>query len=309
MLVDAGPDYAGAWDTLREAVAVRLPDVVVTTHGHSDHAGLGSQWQAAGVPVVLHAADHFMVTNPRLSQDWEWRVFEDYVSTTGAPAPLQADVLSHLRKRGDEAKEAANNTVHAAPDSSGHWPTGIRMTPYQPDDISVASETLAAAGVELVACPGHTPGNAVVAVQEEGILFSGDQLLPDITPTPGVQAAAPRKGVAPTRLRSLPAFVRSLEALDVRAWSRCYPGHGPEFADVRGRIAENLRGIEERSEKVRRALRQRGPSSVYDVSMELYPRALGRRFWQIIATVQGNLDLLEDMGEATVCSGVYEVSG
>lgn len=42
--------------------------------------------------------------------------------------------------------------------------------------------------------------------------------------------------------------------------------------------------------------------------MELYPRALGRRFWQIVATVQGNLDLLEDGGEVTHCDGVFEVS-
>ena len=45
VLVDTGPDYRGAFEFLRAKVGQRVPSVVVATHGHVDHAGLGAQWQ------------------------------------------------------------------------------------------------------------------------------------------------------------------------------------------------------------------------------------------------------------------------
>ena len=66
LLVDTGPDYAGAWEALREGLAGETPDVVVATHGHHDHAGLGRRWQAAGVPVWVGKADGPLTARPLL---------------------------------------------------------------------------------------------------------------------------------------------------------------------------------------------------------------------------------------------------
>ena len=79
---------------------------------------------------------------------------------------------------------------------------------------------------------------------------------------------------------------------------RCFPGHGEPFDDVTAAIEVNLSQIAQRTERVAAALRERGPSSLYDLCDALYPRALRRRFWQIAATVQGHLDILEKQGEA-----------
>jgi glyoxylase-like metal-dependent hydrolase (beta-lactamase superfamily II) len=162
------------------------------------------------------------------------------------------------------------------------------------------------AQLPVLMCPGHTPGNLVLVDEAEGWLFSGDQLLPEITPTPAVQHLPPgQAGRGTWRFHSLPAFTRSLRELRTRDFVRCFPGHGEPFDNVQEVIDANLTQIEERTEKVAAALRNRGSCSLYALAEDLYPRALRRRFWQIIATVQGHLDLLEDGGRATVVDGDY----
>jgi glyoxylase-like metal-dependent hydrolase (beta-lactamase superfamily II) len=135
-------------------------------------------------------------------------------------------------------------------------------------------------------------------------LFSGDQLLPDITPTPGIQFAAGPEGFE--RFHSLPEFVASLERLRARDLLRCFPGHGEPFDDVRGTIEANLGAIEARTERVLLELRERGPATIYGLAERLYPKALRRRFWQIVATVQGHVDVLERQGRVRVGGGVCE---
>ena len=39
------------------------------------------------------------------------------------------------------------------------------------------------------------------------------------------------------------------------------------------------------------------PETVYHLAERLYPRALRRRFWQIISTIQGHLDVLAEAGQ------------
>src|SRR5690606_23887258 len=68
ILIDTGPDYAGAWDHLSDAIS-RAPELVIATHGHHDHAGLGHAWQAHGIPVALHRDDFHMAAGPSLATE------------------------------------------------------------------------------------------------------------------------------------------------------------------------------------------------------------------------------------------------
>jgi len=146
----------------------------------------------------------------------------------------------------------------------------------------------------------------VFVVHEEGWLFSGDHLLPDITPTPAIQARGEPDWAGDWRFRSLPEFVASLEALGAMGLARCFPGHGEPFDGVGTTIAENLGVIERRTERVRGALRDGGPTTLFGLTERIYPRGAARRFWQVVATVQGHLDLLEARGEAAATGSSWE---
>jgi glyoxylase-like metal-dependent hydrolase (beta-lactamase superfamily II) len=293
VLVDAGPDYAGAWESLQDQLAGRIPDAVVATHAHSDHSGLAKRWQEAGVRVWVHDDDERIVSGHPLASDAEFDGFERYLETSGAPETLRAEALAGLRQRREWARVAATATEHPLSRPGGRWPTGLLMHPFRSD--SEAERAIAGSGLEIIHCPGHTPGNVVLVHREHGWLFSGDQLLPNITPTPGIQMT-PSPGGTWNRFRSLPHYVKSLRNLGDLGLRHCYPGHGDEIPEPLALVDANLDSIEERGARVADVVRSLPGATAYAVAEALYPRALGRRFWQILATIQGNLDLLEDAG-------------
>ncbi|MBN9494348.1 MBL fold metallo-hydrolase [bacterium] len=294
VLVDAGPDYDGAWEALVAALD-GPPGRVVITHGHLDHAGLGAQWLAQRVDVALHPADFHLAAGPALATDAEWAILAGFIEEAGTPAGVAAPALAALNQRREWAHRAASDPAYHEAGRDGRWPTMLRYVPFSGPQ-AVGEGSYVGAGLRVVECPGHTPGNIVLVHDREGWLFSGDQLLPSITPTPAIQVHRSGEGLA--RFHSLPQFAASLRRLGETRFSRCYSGHGEPFDNVGEVIAANLAQIEQRGERVSVTLRERGAATTYELAEALYPRALARRFWQIIATVQGQLDILEEDGRA-----------
>ena len=309
LLVDTGPDFRGAADAIETALDGNLPDLVLTTHGHLDHAGLGRHWQERGVPVALGADDLHLVNRPALSDPAELRGFQQFIEASGAPPELQGEMLAGIEQRREWALRAAANRPHPPPPADRRWPSGLRYLSFEPD-VLIAADGPALDGLPalVLRAPGHTPGNLVVALPEEGWLFSGDQLLPEITPTPAIQRQPRIFDGADWRFHSLPAFVASLRRLTDMDFQRCFPGHGEPFDNVQEVIRTNLDQAEQRAERILAVLRESGPSTVFGLCEAIYPRAVQRRAWQIVATVQGHLDLLEADGRATPVGGLYTAS-
>lgn len=301
VLIDTGPDYRGAKDVLATAVAGSPPALVVATHGHLDHAGLGHWWQEQGIPVALHEEDLHYSTGHQLDDD-ELRALEGFVRGSGAPGDVEVEALAGLAARRAWARQAVETRDYRPAGRDAHWPTGLRYEPFEPRRVLVEDVTEVAPGVRAMAAPGHTPGNLVVFLEAEGWLFSGDQLLPEIAPTPAIQRFQSVPG-APWRFRSLPRFLDSLRRIRGLDATRCYPGHGDPFEDVAATIDANLTQAEQRTARVLEALRENSGATLYALAEGLYPRALRKRFWQIIATVQGHLDVLEEEGLATTAEG------
>ena len=297
--IDTGPDYQGAREAVESALAGRVPELVVATHGHLDHAGLGSWWQAKNVPVLLSREDlHFAN-----GSDFEFDPLASYVRTLGAPPEVEAGALDGLRVRGEWNRKL--RTSKGWPErGDGRWPTALRYEPFAPLKFIDGSRDLPC-GLKTLPMPGHTPGNLVVFSEQEGWLFSGDQLLPEIAPTPAIQFVRIESGAI--RYPSLPRFLDSLASLQCLRITRCFPGHGEPFDGVQEAIADNLSQAEQRTQRVRQILRGSPPLPLYALGEALYPRALRRRFWQIIATVQGHLDVLEERGEAIRREGLWQV--
>lgn len=306
VLIDTGPDYRGAFELARGAIGARLPSLVVATHGHLDHAGLGARWQEAGVPVMVAHDDAHLVRGAQLQGDGDFLAFVAFVAGSGAPPEVVAEVTEGLEQRRGWSRRAAAEREYPESRPRDRWPSGLRFQTFEPALSFNSDRAAIEAGLTLTASPGHTPGNLVTIHEGEGWLFSGDQLLPEITPTPAIQPLPPEQRGADWRFRSLPAFLSSLSRLAGLGLTRCYPGHGEPFDDVDSAIAANIGAIEQRTARVEAELHAAGRVTLYALSERLYPRAVRRRFWQIVATVQGHLDHLEANGRATFRAGHYE---
>ncbi len=245
ILVDTGPNYDGAWSHIQSEIKTPKPDLVFITHGHHDHAGLGNVWQNETVPVWIGTADKKLVNEPTFSNPAEFSATLQWLASAGVPEPLIRLQCELLEKRKTQAQRAATGIQENTP--SGRWPSTLSFVPFEPDK-TVSKQTNLESAV-LIPCPGHTVGNFVVAVPEEGWLFSGDQLLPEFDPIPSIQFI-PNEAGQYFRFLSLPAYVKSLESLLQYKFTYCFPGHGSPFEDPSTRIKSALVRIGRRVSRI-----------------------------------------------------------
>jgi glyoxylase-like metal-dependent hydrolase (beta-lactamase superfamily II) len=83
-----------------------------------------------------------------------------------------------------------------------------------------------------VATPGHTAGHVVFHDQDQGVVFSGDHVLPHITPSIGFEPSP-----VPFPLRD---YLDSLRVMRELPDARLLPAHGPVAPSVHARVDELL---------------------------------------------------------------------
>ena len=298
-LVDAGPDFDGAWDALTaqlEAAGLSLGDVrtVFVTHAHIDHCGLAHRWQDQGVPVASWSREAPQFRHGRNIIGYQTQYVFQALARMGVP---QERITGFIEER-----EKMRAAFRAGDDTGGgrrraRWPGLIRGTPFEPDRLLEDGDEIAVGSrrLQMIAAPGHTPGNAVLFEQETGALFSGDQVIPGSIPNPGwhydLSAEPPR------RFRSLPAFAASLEKVGRLDVKRLYPGHGERSDAVERELERSRRHHAKRQGQLREALND-GPATPYALMRALFPRLPDRRLWQAMAEVVGQIDALVESGDA-----------
>ena len=122
-------------------------------------------------------------------------------------------------------------------------------------EIVVGERTLRA-----VPTPGHTAGHFVFADHDTGVLFAGDHVLPQITPSVGFELVYVGN--------PLGDFLGSLETVRKMPDLRLLPAHGPVTESSHARVAELLAHHDHRLELCRKAVDPEG-SSAYDVAQRL----------------------------------------
>ncbi|MFF7200680.1 MBL fold metallo-hydrolase [Streptomyces sp. NPDC008141] len=239
VLVDTGWDDPSSWDALDaglDSLGVRIADIhgVVVTHHHPDHHGLSGQVrEVSGAWIAMHAADADVVRRTREAEPARWLDYlADKLCRAGAPdehvAPLRA-----AREQG---------RMRTLP--------GLRAA--LPDREIVPGELLDLKDRQLRAIwtPGHTPGHVCLHLEEHhpaglpghGRLFSGDHLLPGITPHIGLYEDPDDATVTDP----LGDYLDSLERIGRLAPAEVLPAHQHAFADAPGRVRELLGHHEER---------------------------------------------------------------
>lgn len=250
VLVDTGWDDPDSWDALAAGLAalgIPVADVhgVVITHHHPDHHGLSGQVrEASGAWIAMHAADTEVVVRTRSAEPGVWF---DYMSEKLAAAGAPEEHIAPLR----------------AARASGRLRTLPGLRAAVPDREIVPAELLPLAGRRLRAIwtPGHTPGHVCLHLEEahpanlpgNGRLFSGDHLLPGISPHIGLYEAPDENGV--TRATDpLGDYLDSLERIGRLEPAEVLPAHQHAFTDAPARVRELLAHHEERLAGLRELL-------------------------------------------------------
>ncbi|WP_395360370.1 MBL fold metallo-hydrolase [Streptomyces sp. YH02] len=239
VLVDTGWDDPASWEELCGGLGALGLDVaevhgVVITHHHPDHHGLsGKVREESGAWIAMHAADTAVVRRTRESEPGTWL---DYLARKLATAGAPEDHLAPLR----------------AARASGRMRTLPGLRSALPDREIVPGELLDLAGRRLRAIwtPGHTPGHVCLHLEEEhpsrlpghGRLFSGDHLLPGISPHIGLYEDPDDL----TETDPLGDYLDSLERIGRLGVAEVLPAHQHAFTDAAGRIRELLDHHEER---------------------------------------------------------------
>ncbi len=235
VLVDTGWDDPLSWDALTEGLvacgtAVGEIHGMVITHHHPDHHGLSGQVrEASGAWIAMHEADISVVRRTRENRVERWYTY----------------MIAKLAAAGAPDDHVA--TLRAIPPSALPG-----FSPALPDREIVPGELLTLPGRRLRAIwtPGHTPGHVCLHLEEahpaqlpgNGRLFSGDHLLPGITPHIGLYEDPDDTTIADP----LGDYLDSLERVGRLAPAEVLPAHRHAFPDATVRVRELLDHHDER---------------------------------------------------------------
>lgn len=179
---------------------------VLLTHLHSDHAGLAPE--AAGERTIYVGA----VDMPSLAdldyREWFWAKSDVRFREEGFTEELMTQ-----RSRSNPARSMA-------PPEGGHY-QGL-----EPDEVVEAGDYR----LRCLLMPGHTPGQMCYWAEEQGILFTGDHVLFDITPN--ITAW-------PNMDNPLGAYLDSLRRIREYDVDLALPGHR-KSGDLKRRVDELL---------------------------------------------------------------------
>jgi glyoxylase-like metal-dependent hydrolase (beta-lactamase superfamily II) len=208
--------------------------LVVCTHSHTDHYGLGALIVArAGCELWMH---------PK----WEHvRLLAD------DPAAALEQRLEVARMSG--VPPAALERYREA--RSGDTETGIDAIKEPDRDLVPGVEVETAVGTwQVHETPGHAPSHVVLHQPERRLLISGDHLL-------GRTVLFFDHGHSPDPVGEFLASLDAVESLDI---GLVLPGHGRTFRDPEAKIAECRRQVEQLLAKVREALAE-GERTAFEI--------------------------------------------
>lgn len=185
VVVDTGmntPETRETWTRVLAEVCAGQPVLaVICTHFHSDHAGLAA-WLTERFRCALYMT----------AGEFQWL----HVRPPGGEAPWA--FVDFYRKAGFGQERI--DALHAAIQNTHFRPlpcTGFRRL-RQGSRLRIGTRTWT-----VQVGSGHSPEHACLYAADDGLLISGDQVLPRITSTVGVQPTEPEADPLRDWLRSI----------------------------------------------------------------------------------------------------------
>jgi len=260
-LIDPGwawPQSESVLRTTLDEMGAQPSDVrrILVTHQHWDHYSQGVRWRDEfGAELMLGREERHSIAA---------------FTPTGPIHPAQVTLLARAGAPGlARALEALE------------WETYERDVKLAPPDrwLDDGDEIDCGATTILVrATPGHTRGHVVFEQVDRGIVFTGDHLLPRITPSIAFERA-PEQLPLRSYLSSLRMFIQLPD-------SRMLPAHGGTDRSTQGRAQELLEHHRDRLDRVA-ALVAAGSVSAHEVALQMR--------WTRRERLLGELDVMNQM--------------
>lgn len=276
-LVDTGADTPEAYKKLRSMLPLLGVDIekverIVLTHSHPDHSGLAVKVASvSGALVLAHQREMKKLT----SEDDYFRERIPFIMETGIPAQWLRNMLGERDKlprpvlRGVQIREVEGG-----------------------ENLEFGDGEL-----KLLHLPGHSPGHMCLYDPGQKFFFSGDFMLPHITPNPLME---PDPGQPGRRLPALKQYLGGLSQVEQMNISVVFPGHGGSFSDCRGVIETARRHHREQVKLISRKLQGR-ELNTFQLCREIYPTLEGWEVFLGLSEIQAHLDLMAEEQAVGVC--------
>lgn len=244
VLVDCGWDTADSLRALEghlRALGMRFGDIrdIVVTHIHPDHYGLaGRLREIANANLRFHRVEELAVESRYANADELLGEMREWLRLNGAPS-------SDLDRLSRASTSMLDRVQIAFPDSVLDGG----------EEINCGEFTL-----RVVWTPGHSAGHICLYEPLRKVLFSGDHVLPNSSPSVGLHARAIGNPLA-DYLDAL----EQVKRLDARV---VLPGHGDPFTDLPGRVNQLLDHHAQRLDEMERLLTPVG-CTAYDMASHM----------------------------------------
>ena len=300
-LIDAGA--TGSYQHLADGVEatgfeVRDIERVVITHGHQDHDGAAGQLaQEAGAEIWAH--DIYA----RLLQYNPWDIQRNPSS------PLQREMQRVvMADRVSNADEAARQTSGYAERQRRYVETRRQfLVSRRVQDNDGAGD------LGFMHAPGHSPDE--ICVTMDGLVFTGDHVLPEITPhpttkarfSPEIRKIVPERYHCEDRIYGLETYLRSLKLIaNLGEGISVLPAHRL-FSKGRFNFETTERAdeiLEHHILRLGRILHRMGtePTSLEHITRGVFARRklIGGNLYMALSEIVAHIELLEDAGDLEV---------
>ncbi len=245
LMIDTGwytPDAFASLEGGLKGLGLALTDIatIVCTHVHPDHFGLAGRIKSLSPKTEL------------VTHKWEVDLIES----------------RYLRLADLRDKMYAMLALHGVPPlelpalQSASMPAMQFVTVSLPDRTVYGGETISTGvfDLELIWTPGHSSGHLCLWEPKHRILFSGDHILPGITPN---VSRTVQSGDNP-----LGDFINALHKVENLPATVVLPAHENVFADLKGRVQQILRHHDRRAAEILQTIAAR-PLSAYEISSRI----------------------------------------
>ncbi|MBQ3392899.1 MAG: MBL fold metallo-hydrolase [Lachnospiraceae bacterium] len=245
---------------------------VFCTHVHSDHSGLAREMAGENRRIYMHGLD--LKLQREILNDVNKGKMRHRFLKEGFPR----DLLFWIQDN-NPARKGALDKVDS------------RFTAVSDGDVF----QIGGLKLQVVYTPGHSPGCCMLWEKEQGIMFTGDTVLFDITPN--ITAFADVED-------ALSNYLDSLHAIRNYPVKLALPGHR-ETGDYQARIDALLRHHDKRLQEAKRIIAEQEGLCAYEITGQMTWKIRSRSWedfpdtqrWYAVGECLSHLDHLLKMGE------------